>query len=887
MKNKLHIVLLLILLLGIFWQWWLLGPRVAIDFPIVSGQHLKTQMDLPRIWAQKDVEGMGEYSVFTLWSYPFTVISGLLAKLGLGFALQERILWVIPFLIIGILSIWKISRELDLSNYAKFIAALFYLTNTYILLVVDGGQLSIALGYAFLPLSFLAIKNAITKDLKEGILAGLSIWLLGIFDIRLIYILFLLCLIYFLYFLFLRREGRFAWMLGWIKTGVICSVMWIGLNAYWLFPQISDPISSITYRKLTQTDSQSLINLGHAILLLAPHWYKNIFGNITQLKLEFFIIPILIFLAPVLKPKDKLVGFWIAVALIGIFLAKGASEPFSDVYKWLFFNIPGFSLFRDSSKFFFLIALSYSVLLGITFDATGKRIKAFKIKYLFFLFTIFYLIFLIRPILLEEMTGTFSKPPLEKEYSKLTTIFENDKDFARIFWIPSKAPLGYFSQVHPSLEGLRLTQKRPFAVSAKGTYEILNYLREAPYMGEIFDVAGIGYIAYPLLDPRRDNLHPDNIKYYYTFSEQLSKLSWLSKMENSPIPLWKTKQHQDKFFVTDNVWLVVGSDSIYDNITTSTKLRLSKNALIFIEEYVGLGNVIDELPEARIVLNDKTHTDLAVGFIKSNQLIFPSKQLQFDPDQSGWWKREAADLIKWRDFLQTRYGIDNQDFDLGGGWAVGENNLKFKIENLKLEKDQIVLARIMESSRSGKLKFYQDDKLIGEVVTKTYENTNVRWFEVGKLTSDKELLIESSGDINVVNALAVLDKNEWAAYQEKAKKLQVRIVNFDEKNANFSTKPILTYRMINPTKYSIRVENLEEPSFLVFSENYDPNWQMVGQTSLPVYSFLNGFKIEKNGEYEVVFKAQEKVEQGLVISILTLLVSFGLLIYIKNNKKVK
>ena len=48
-------------------------------------------------------------------------------------------------------------------------------------------------------------------------------------------------------------------------------------------------------------------------------------------------------------------------------------------------------------------------------------------------------------------------------------------------------------------------------------------------------------------------MHPDNIEYYYTFSNQLSNLSWLSKVGNSPVPVWKTKQHQDKFFITPNI----------------------------------------------------------------------------------------------------------------------------------------------------------------------------------------------------------------------------------------------------------------------------------------------------------------------------------------------
>lgn len=881
--------MMLSLLFIVFWQWWLPGPRVAIDFPIVLDRELMSQIDLPRVWAQKDVEGLGEYSVFTLWSYPTTLISAILAKLGLGFAPSERVLWIIPFIILGTLGIWKLCKELNLSDYAKSIAGFFYVANTYILLVIDGGQFSIALAYALFPLSFLMLKNSIGSSLKKRILAGLSVFLIGIFDIRVIFILFILILIYFLYGAVFNPKQRTKWTMEWIKTGLVCALISVTLNAYWLLPYILNPIHNATFQKLTQTNFQTFANLGHGMFLIAPHWHENVFGNIAQLNVIFIIIPLLVFLAPILRPKDKTVGFWIIVSLVGVFLGKGADEPLGQIYKWLFLNLPGFSLFRDSTKFFFLIALSFSFLLAITTDEILKKMEKFyKAKLLFFIFILGYLLILIRPVWIGEMTGTFSKPPYEIEYSKLTTIFENDKQFSRIFWIPSKAPLGYFSLDHPSVEALRLVGERPFTVGTKGTYEILNFLREAPYMGEIFDVAGIGYIVYPSLDKRRDNLHPDNISYYHTFLGQLSNLPWLSKVDESPIPLLKVKKHQDRFFSTPNLWWIIGSDDLYEESTRSATLRLSKNAFIFAEEYDGLGRKIDELPEAQIVLNDKTIIDLAASFINPDKLLFPAEKLENDPDNSGWWKRETADLIRWRDFLRTKYDIDNQDFDLGGGWAVGEGNRNLKIENQKFGIGKILLARVMESIASGTLTFHQGNQLIGELKTKNKGDTNIRWFEVGDINQKGEIItISSSGPINVVNALAAVDKNKWLGYKNKADDLnkQGRIKEFSEKEIHIqeAQEANVSYIKMNPTKYLVTVSNLREPAFLIFSESYDPGWALEGRKSLPVYSLLNGFKIEKDGIYEVTFKPQRMVHPGLYISIATLFIILTFLLWNKRK----
>lgn len=882
-KINFMILFLLLLIFGIYWKFFLPGPRVAIDFPLVSDNQLKSMIDLPRVWSEGGAEGLGEYSIFFLWSWPLGFITGILSNLGVTFPILEKFFLLVPTLIIGVYGILKLTKNLNFSSSARLICALFYLTNTYILLLIDGGQLSIGLTFAFFPISFMAVERSLTGQIREKILAGIAVSVLGFLDIRFVYILLILCLIRFFYqFLFLDKEKIKKWILGWLKTGLVVSPIVLGLNFYWLLPLLKDPTSKTTYSLFTQFSSSNL-NLGHPLFLISPHWYKNIFGVISPLKWEFVLIPILVFLAPILRPKNQSLGFWLLVALISAFLTKGDAQPFSSFYRWLFNNIPYFSIFQDSTKLFVLVALSYTVLLGFTLEGIKQKIKFQELKTVLFLFTILYLLFLARPVWLGWMTGTFSQTPYQKEYQKLGSILQQDMNFSRIFWIPSFPPLGYLSSSHPRVEAARLVQKRPFAAGTMGSYEFINFLREAPFMGEIFDVAGIGYIAYPFLNPRRDDMHPENIRYFYTFNKQLSNLPWLSKID-SPIPLYKTKVHQDKFFITDNVWLVLGSDSLYNEVTKSAKLKLSENALIFMEEYPGLGNVIGELPQAKIVLNDKTITDLAASFIEPNKLIFPSRQLKLDPDRSGWWKRGAADLIRWRDFLQNKYGIDNLDFDLGGGWAVGEGNLEFRIQNSELRKDNILLARVMESSRSGVLKFYQGGHKIGEVKTQTDGNTNVRWFEVGQLSKDgEELEVRSSGDINVVNALAILDRQEWIEFQKKANNLSDRIVDFNEENTQ-QKDMIVTYQQINPTKYKVSIKNLTDPSFLVFSQTYDGLWKMNGQGSLPVYSLLNGFRVEKDGEYTLEFEPQRYLEFGLIVSSFSLifLISF-LMISRKEN----
>lgn len=866
-KINLVILFLLFLVFGVYWNIFSPGPKVANDFSLISQQLLVSQFDLPQTWSIRGTEGLGEYAVFTLWSWPFNFLNGLLANLGLSFEVLERVLMIIPFLFISILSIWKFCTHLKFSNNAKFISSIFYLTNTYVLLLIDGGQITIGLAYALFPLAFLVIEQSLAGGFKRRIQAAILVSILGVFDFRFIFVLVLLCLIRFIY-----GFSGVDWLKSWIKTTVTILLIYIGLNFYWLLVLLKAPLSTSTFASLTQTTFISFISLGHAFLLFSPHWFKNVFGNVSPLGFEFFLIPLLVFLAPILKPKNKIVGFWLIVALISIFLTKGSSEPFSNIYPWLHSYMPGFSLFRDSSKFFFLVGLAYSILLGVTVDEMIKRFR--KYRFLIAGTITVYLISLINPVWTLQMTGTFSEQPLQKEYSNLSTLFANDSNPSKIFWIPTISPLTALNVKHPSVEAARFAQRRPFNSSVVGEYEVFNFLR-APYMGQLFDVAGIGYIAYPPLDTRRADLKSDNVNYYNTFLNQLSKLSWLSRIDNSKIPILQVKQHQNELFITPNVWYVLGSDDIYKEATTSSKLALAKNALIFAEEFPELGKRVDELPQARIVLNHKTTLDLAASFLSKSNIIFPANKLKHDPDASGWWKRETSDLINWKDFLKTKYGINNQDFDLGGGWAVAEGNLELKIQYPKITRNKILLARVLESTESGQISFYEGENLIGQVNTKS-PGDNVRWFEVGGLTNGGEFSIKTQGSINVVNAMAVVDKTLWQEYKNKALGYKDQIVDFGKGVQEASAS--VSYKQINSTKYIVTVQNLKQPSFLVFSQNFDNNWKLDGQLPLPVYSFLNGYSIRSDGQYELNFELQKYVPFGLIISAVTLLTAIFLLL---------
>jgi hypothetical protein len=97
----------------------------------------------------------------------------------------------------------------------------------------------------------------------------------------------------------------------------------------------------------------------------------------------------------------------------------------------------------------------------------------------------------------------------------------------------------------------------------------------------------------------------------------------------------------------------------------------------------------------------------------------------------------------------------------------------------------------------------------------------------------------------------------------------------------------LSYQKIDPTLWKVKV-NATQPFMLSFAESYDPLWVARvkdGKTkeyqSIPLYGVINGFWINKTGEYEIEirYKPQEWFYIGLAISATTFIACIGYILY--------
>jgi len=400
--------------------------------------------------------------------------------LGLSWELIERIFWYLPFLIFSLISSyllgrWLFQKIIKNSQYRVLsaVTSLIYTTNTYILMVVGGGQIGVALAYALSPLVFLSLINSPTeKNRKKA-----KFWLLPIivtalqlmFDPR-VFILTLVLTAAGILFLF---TGNSNLLREKISANLKILLGALLLNSYWIISNLT--IYREQYREATDQITLayfSFATFSNTLSLLHPNWPENIFGKIYFMKAPFLVIPILAFLGFLFSKKrlsrnlwfseTKIICFWGFVALLGAFLAKGVQPPLPQVY-FLLSKIPGFYAYRDPTKFYLFTALAYSILIPWSLFRLAKASNKILIRLkmsgfnklafnLILLGGILVWALLIKPAWLGQIKGTFKPKTVPRAYLSYKDFILDKPEGTVSLWIPRRQRFGFYAENYPALE---------------------------------------------------------------------------------------------------------------------------------------------------------------------------------------------------------------------------------------------------------------------------------------------------------------------------------------------------------------------------------------------------------------------------------------------------
>jgi hypothetical protein len=146
-------------------------------------------------------------------------------------------------------------------------------------------------------------------------------------------------------------------------------------------------------------------------------------------------------------------------------------------------------------------------------------------------------------------------------------------------------------------------------------------------------------------------------------------------------------------------------------------------------------------------------------------------------------------------------------------------------------------------------------------------------------SGEQNITVSSNGKTDLYTvSLSLNDKGEFGFLDNLIEEKQTPNVNYEE---------------LNSGKYVAHIENSDSPFILVFSESYHPLWKAYIDneeiSSIPVYSIVNGFYINKTGNFTVTiyFTGQEYADTGIQISVISIIIVLPItLISSKHLQKV-
>ena len=339
---------------------------------------------------------------------------------------------------------------------AGIIGSIVYSYNVYTL-ILQTGTIQWAMAYALAPLIiYLFIKSIDNKKLNLSVLTGLIGFVAGSYDFRILYIVTWVMLFYIIYqILFKIKDKTYTQIVPILQYIFIPFAIIFLLNFFWILPFYSS--GTLLHNPLFDRAifGSQFFNVLDAIALFHPYWTggsPSVF-IVQPIPFYFWLIPIFALTGLITNFKNKKILFFAFIAILGILLAKQESYPFPHLYAWLFYHFPGFNAYREATKFYMLIALGYSVLIGAFVGWLWKnwREKKWQIygKYLFTFFIACIFLWNAKPLITGEIGRLFIPIKLPSDYKILADFLDSDHQFSRTLWFPAYSKWSFFDSDHP------------------------------------------------------------------------------------------------------------------------------------------------------------------------------------------------------------------------------------------------------------------------------------------------------------------------------------------------------------------------------------------------------------------------------------------------------
>ncbi len=865
-----------VIVMIVFWPIFSPGPVAWGDSPYYYPEAFKEPLAEPLVW-----ESRGRLGIVNdlYWIYPLMLIYNFLGSF-LGNDLTIRIVFYLPTLLFAILGPWSFARYFGFSPIVGLFASVVYAINTYIILIIDGGQVGVALAYGLFPLTLLNLHKLASKKTMKQFYTSLLFFMLTLMaDVRIGLVAFFT----FILWSFIKYISKREFDYRAIKLFLFFVAVTLGLSAYWLIPAfILEPTTGFGLRS-----DLKLISVLNPLFLYSPHWPFNEFGKVFPPSLYFAPVPLLIFLSLVFKRNWYVLIFTLSF-LIFVFIAKGESGFLGNVYSFLIDNIPSGGAFRDSTKFFAPILLYAGILIGMGIDNLQQLFKRKLFSRLIILITFIYLVSLMQPAIFGSLQGVLAGRNFPTDLQVIASSISKESGFKRTLWFPERNTLSYHTEDSPALDAKTLVNLRPIASLNVGISDRFNFLHNPQYL-EWLDIFGIKYLIF-MGDTRRVLPNEEIDRDWAKLLNLIQGSKGLERVDLGSFPVYQTKHNKPRIFTVDKMLVVLGGDDIYQKlIDENQNFSLGDQGFVFLEDGKfnprELSSASSE--SAILVFNQKEKLDLQMSFL-SEFFLSPFKN-----KTSQWGLISTGDYLNWKFELLVNQ-VGTKEYDYGKGIAFSsqpKEEISFNI-NIPASGEYFLAIRHLAASNSLPLNLtfadYKDE------ITK--KPGKFSWYtkELNLSEGAHNLVIENSTGFQVVNVVAVIPKKNWEEAKLLAEDLTHKFMVVDLTVESFNPESRwheVNYKMLRSVEYELSIP--KQTNWLIFSDTYHPSWILEKETfyeqSKPVYSAINSFYIGDGfRQGKLVFKEQDKIPVGINISVTTLVALIAILLrYVLLKLKLK
>lgn len=364
-----------------------------------------------------------------LTSVPLQFFQSRLQYLGLPpFLIQAVVFWIVLFLSgfgMYLLALTVFGRD---KFYLAILSGLLYMFNPFMMVQVwhrfihNAFFLSASLPFLFMFFSSWIRTGKYLSLLLFLLTNFISVYMYGTiaFIVTILLLLFLIGL----------SEVLFPWksyknFLSISFKFILGIVVWLAVHSWWLLPVLNVAPAVLSTQHSVVDNLSTLLSISsqtiipYSLLGINPFYLyiQSDFSKIYSLHL-FRALPYLtlLFLIPgfFIALRTKKLFFWTLLSVVGLFLAKGATDPFGYPYVFGFTNFFPLGVLRNPfEKLGILLPFSYAILIpvGIQWylDIVKKR-NTFFVK--IFVLIILFLTMGVNlwPMWLGSMFGKYNKP---------------------------------------------------------------------------------------------------------------------------------------------------------------------------------------------------------------------------------------------------------------------------------------------------------------------------------------------------------------------------------------------------------------------------------------------------------------------------------------------